>query len=30
VGLLRDELSDLRTHGMAVLAEQKLDTIKKH
>jgi putative transposase len=29
VGLLRDELSDLRTRGMAVLAEQKLAAIKK-
>jgi putative transposase len=29
VGLLRDELSDLRTRGMAVLAEQKLDAVKK-
>ncbi|WP_294402321.1 transposase [Prosthecobacter sp.] len=29
VGLLRDELCDLRTRGMAVLAEQKLAMIKK-
>ncbi|MDI1313895.1 transposase, partial [Prosthecobacter sp.] len=29
VGLLRDELSDLRARGMAVLAEQKLATVKK-
>jgi putative transposase len=29
VGLLRDELSDLRTRGMAVLAEQKLDAVKR-
>jgi putative transposase len=29
VGLLRDELSDLRTRGMTVLAEQKLDAVKK-
>ena len=29
VGLLRDELSDLRTRGMAVLAEQRLAALKK-
>ena len=29
VDLLRDELSDLRTRGMAVLAEQRLDALKK-
>jgi putative transposase len=29
VGLLRDELRDLRTRGMTVLAEQKLDAVKK-
>ncbi len=29
VGLLRDELSDLRVRGMTVLADQKLATIKK-
>jgi putative transposase len=29
VGLLRDELSDLRTRGMAALAEQKLAAVKK-
>ncbi|MBN8418550.1 MAG: hypothetical protein J0L73_06535 [Verrucomicrobia bacterium] len=29
VGLLRDELSDLRTRGLAVLAEQKLTMIKR-
>jgi putative transposase len=27
--LLRDELADLRTRGMAVLAEQRLDALKK-
>ena len=29
VGLLRDELADLRARGMAVLAEQRLDALKK-
>ena len=29
VGLLRDELADLRTRGMAVLAEQRLAALKK-
>ena len=29
VGLLRDELADLRTRGMAVLAEQRLVALKK-
>ena len=29
VGLLRDELADLRTRGMTVLAEQRLEALKK-
>ena len=29
LGLLRDELADLRARGMAVLADQKLDALKK-
>ncbi len=29
LGLLRDELADLRTRGMAVLAEQRVDALKK-
>jgi len=29
LGLLRDELADLRARGMAVLAEQRLDALKK-
>ncbi len=29
LGLLRDELSDLRTRGMPVLAQQKLEALKK-
>ncbi|MDI1314946.1 transposase [Prosthecobacter sp.] len=29
LGLLRDELADFRARGMAVLAEQRLETIKK-
>ena len=29
VGLLRDELSDLRQHGLESLAQQKLETIKR-
>jgi hypothetical protein len=29
VGLLRDELADLRARGMAVLAEQRLEALKK-
>jgi putative transposase len=29
LGLLRDELADLRQRGMSILAEQKIDAIKK-
>ena len=29
LGLLRDELADLRQRGMAILAEQKIDALKK-
>jgi putative transposase len=29
MGLLRDELSDLRTRGMAVLAEQRIEAVKR-